>query len=261
MDLTAVGGSIDDFLAGRCGRPPAAGDVLAFSGASHVDRFIQKATLSKISHVGILIQPEGPQPAGAEASLSLLEATGLGVTVTPLEDALASYRLDHTCFYLPLADAPRASLLPAALSAYYAQNAANKYNYAGVAAAGLYDLENPLFHLLMEHVGHQFPVARIANWWTHLGERLWDEVFGLDPSYRRLFCSQLVTAALLAARILLPGPPNARLVVPVQVCRFDIYGGAYQLNGAALMADPFEWGAAPLLAEALAAAGEDEVRP
>lgn len=255
MDLTAVGGSIDDFLAGRCGRAPASGDVLAFSGTSPVDRFIQKATLSKISHVAILIQPAGAAP------LSLLEATGLGVTVTPVEDALASYRLDHTCFYLPLAEAPRASLLPAALAAYYAQNAANKYNYAGVAAAGLYDLENPLFHLLMEHVGQQFPIGRVANWWSHLGERLWDEVFGLDPSYRRLFCSQLVTAALLATRISIPGPPNARLVVPVEVCRFGIYAAAYQLNGNALLNDPFRWGAAPLVPGAEVLPGDDEIRP
>ncbi|MFL5306970.1 MAG: hypothetical protein ACJ8F1_17270 [Polyangia bacterium] len=254
MDLSVVGGSIDDFLAGRCGRAPAPGDVLAFHGTSPVDRFIQKATVSKISHVGILLQPAPAQP------LSLLEATGLGVTVTPVADALARYRDDHTCFYLPLGEPIRASLVPATLAAYYAQNAGNKYNYAGVAAAGLYDLENPLFHLLMEHLGHQFAVARVAAWWSTLGEKLWDEVFGLDPGYRRLFCSQLVTAALLAAQILLPGPPNARLVVPVQVCRFGIYGGAYQLNGE-LMPDPFEWGAAPLLAEALAAVGEEEVRP
>ena len=147
--------------------------------------------------------------------------------------------------------------MPATLAAYYAQNAVNKYNYAGVAAAGLYDLENPLFHLLMEHLGHQFAVARIATWWSTLGERLWDEVFGLDPGYRRLFCSQLVTAALLAAQILLPGPPNARLVVPVQVCRFDIYGGAYQLNGDRSCRTLSNGGAAPLLAEALAAAGEE----
>jgi hypothetical protein len=40
-------------------------------------------------------------------------------------------------------------------------------------------------------------------------------------------------------------PPPARLVVPVEVCWFDIYAGAYQLNGETLMADPFRWGDAP----------------
>ncbi|MES1206424.1 MAG: hypothetical protein ABUS79_10845 [Pseudomonadota bacterium] len=157
MDLTAVGGSIDDFLAGRCGRAPAPGDVLAFSGTSPVDRFIQKATLSKISHVGILLQPAEGQP------LSLLEATGLGVTVTPVADALARYRDDHTCFFLPLGEPIRAPLLPATLAAYYAQNAGNKYNYAGVAAVGLYDLENPLFHLLMEHLGPGLPIRDLRR--------------------------------------------------------------------------------------------------
>jgi hypothetical protein len=254
MDLKGNRASIDDFLAGRCGRAPAPGDVLAFSGTSAVDRFIQKATWSRISHVGILLQPGPGKP------LSLLEATGLGVTVTPVGDALEGYRADHTCFYLPLGEPVRASLLPTTLSAYYAQNAANRYNYAGVAAAGLYDLENPLFHLLMDHLGHQFQVARVANWWSNLGEKLWQQVFGLDPSYRRLFCSQLVTGALLAAQILLPGPPDPRLVVPVQVCRFQIYGGAYQLNGE-LMQDAFRWGAAPLEADEGVTVGDDEVRP
>jgi hypothetical protein len=37
-------------------------------------------------------------------------------------------------------------------------------------------------------------------------------------------------------------PPPARLVVPVEVCWFEIYAGAYQLNGDRLMAQPFRWG-------------------
>ena len=37
-------------------------------------------------------------------------------------------------------------------------------------------------------------------------------------------------------------PPPARLVVPVEVCWFDIYAGAYQLNGANLMLGPLPLG-------------------
>ena len=255
MALTSAWGSIEDFLAGRCGRAPAAGDVLAFSGVSPVDRFIQKATLSAISHVAILIR------AADNGPLSLLEATGAGVTAAPLEQALDAYRRDQTCFFLPLAEAARHAVVPALLASYYTQNAGQGYNYAGVAAAGLYEIENPLFHLLMDHAGQRFHVPRVAQWWSGLGGKLWDAVFGLDPDYRRLFCSQLVTAALLATRISIPGPPNARLVVPVEVCRFGIYAAAYQLNGNALLNDPFRWGAAPLVPGAEVLPGDDEIRP
>lgn len=256
MGITCRGGSIEELLAGRCGRPPAAGDVLAFNGTSRVDRFIQKATLSGISHVAILIG----NPAG-EAGLSVLEATAAGVTATPLETSLDAYRRDHTCFFLPLAEPVRRAVVPAALSAYYSDNAGDKYNYAGVAAAGLYDIQNPLFQLLMEHVGQRFEVPRLADWWADLGERLWDAVYGVDADYRRLFCSQLVTAALLATKVALPGPPDSRLVVPVEVCRFGIYGDAYQLNGDRLLPDPFSWGASPLVAGSGAAAAGGEIRP
>ena len=252
--LTSAWGSIEDLLAGRCGRAPAAGDVLAFSGTSPVDRFIQKATLSSISHVAIVIgSPDG--------GLSVLEATGAGVTATPLERSLDAYRRDQTCFFLPLSETARHSVVPALLAAYFTENAGQHYNYAGVAAAGLYEIENPLFHLLMEQAGQRFHVPRVAQWWSGLGAKLWDAIFNIDPDYRRLFCSQLVTAALLATRILIPGPPVARLVVPVEVCRFGIYGGAYQLNGDALLADPFRWGAAPLVAGVELLAGDDEIRP
>jgi hypothetical protein len=257
MATTCVWGSIEELLAGRCGRAAAPGDVLAFSGTSGVDRFIQKATVSDISHVAILIR----HPADGQ-TLSVLEATGAGVTVTPLEQSLDAYRRDHTCFFLPLAEPLRHAVVPAALAAYYAANADEKYNYAGVAAAGLYEIENPLFHLLMDHVGQRFEVPRVAKWWAELGERLWDTVYGIDPHYRRLFCSQLVTAALQAVGVVPAGPPNARLVVPVEVCRFEIYApSAYQLNGAALLEDPFRWGASPLLAGGDLLGPDDEMRP
>ena len=34
-------------------------------------------------------------------------------------------------------------------------------------------------------------------------------------------------------------------MVPVEVCWFEIYAGAYQLNGEELLPDPFRWGDAP----------------
>jgi len=117
-------------------------------------------------------------------------------------------------------------VVPALLAAYYAENAKDRYNYAGVAAAGLYDLPR-----LREHLGRHFDIEGLAEWFNDAGQRFWDGLCGLDAKYRRLFCSQLVTAALLATKVRLPGPPDAGLVVPVEVCRFGIYAGAYQLNG------------------------------
>jgi hypothetical protein len=227
MELTAKLATVGDFLGGGCGRPPAVGDVLAFSGTSRVDRFIQEATRSRISHVALLIEAEPGAP------LSVLEATGAGVTVTPLAESLGRYQRDHTCFYLPLDQAFGQTVVPALLTAYYAENAKDRYNYAGVAAAGLYDLAR-----LRAHLGQHFAIEGLADWFNDAGQLFWDGLWGLDATYRRLFCSQLVTAALLATRILLPGPPDAELVVPVQVCRFGIYAGAYQLNGDP-MAQPF----------------------
>lgn len=240
MKLVTKLASIDDLLTGRCGEVMP-GDVFAFNGISRVDEFIQQATSSAISHVGIVIRENHKE------SLSLLEATGKGVTATPLAEALAGYRGDHTCFYLPLAPASRALVAPATLADYYASNALDKYNYDGVIEAGLYDLDHPFFDRLLTHFHENSPVARVARWWEKLvneAHKIWVEVFGETPAYRRLFCSQLVSEVLQAMRVVTV-PPPARLVVPVEVCWFDIYAGAYQLNGDILMADPFRWGDAP----------------
>jgi len=229
--------SIDDLLAGRCGKV-APGDVFAFNGVSAVDAFIQDATRSAISHVGIVIRETDQAP------LSLLEATARGITATPLRQVLEGYQPDHTCFYLPLAPASRTLVVPASLADYYLSNALDKYNYDGVVEAGLYDLDHPFFDRLLSHFHQNSPVARIARWWEKLvneAHKIWIEVFGEAPSYRRLFCSQLVSEVLQAMKVIVI-PPPARLVVPVEVCWFDIYAGAYQLNGETLMLDPFRWG-------------------
>ncbi len=240
MKLVPKLASIEDLLAGRCGEI-APGDVFAFNGISRVDAFIQDATHSAISHVGIVIRAKDAAP------LSLLEATGNGVTATPLAEALDGYQGDHTCFYLPLAPQSRARVVPATLADYYASNALDKYNYDGVIEAGLYDLDHPFFDRVLTHFHENSPVARIARWWENLvneARKIWVEVFGETPDYRRLFCSQLVSEVLQAMKVVYI-PPPARLVVPVEVCWFDIYAGAYQLNGRKLMVDPFRWGDAP----------------
>jgi hypothetical protein len=233
--------SIANLLAGRCGEL-AVGDVLAFHGLTRVDEFIQGATKSAISHVAILMRAQIGGP------LLVLEATGLGVTVTPLEESLQKYDQEHhTCFYLPLKAEMRAQIVPGSLAAYYNSNALDKYNYDGVVEAGIYDLDHPLFQSFF-HVFHGRTLrSRLVRAWYRLIGRLahlWAKVIEREPSTRRLFCSQLVTESLQAIKVL-GATPKARLVVPVEVCWFDIYGAAYQLNGDGPMSDPFRWGDAP----------------
>jgi hypothetical protein len=240
MSLVPQLASIDDLLKGRCGEV-AAGDVLAFNGVSTVDTFIQGATKSGISHVAILMrgQPGGP--------LLVLEATGLGVTLTPLAESLQKYKDDHTCFYLPLAPRSRARVVVDKLAAYYDKNAFDRYNYDGVVEAGIYDLDHPLFKSFLHAFHGRSLFSRLARWWYRLlgrMSRVWAEVIAHHPNTRRLFCSQLVTEVLQMVEVV-EVPPRAHLVVPVEVCWFDIYAGAFQLNGPQLLSDPFRWGDAP----------------
>ena len=95
---------------------------------------------------------------------------------------------------------------------------------------------------------HQQRVLRTAYRLLGRMAHLWAKVVEREPNTRRLFCSQLVTECLQAIQVLGPRP-KAALVVPVEVCWFDIYAGAYQLNGDALMADPFRWGDAAIYSE------------
>jgi hypothetical protein len=240
LPLTPKLASIEDLLEGRCGQV-AVGDVLAFNGVSRVDEFIQGATRSGISHVAILLR------ANPDAPFLVLEATGLGVTLTPLADALARYEEDHTCFYLPLAEKFRGLVDPTKLAAYYEANAFDSYSYDGVIQAGIYDLDHPLFKAFLHFFHGRSLRSRLVRWWYRvIGRmaRVWAKVLEHEPNCRRLFCSQLVTEVLQAFKVVTV-PPKAGLVVPVEVCWFDIYAGAYQLNGSELMPDPFHRGDGP----------------
>jgi hypothetical protein len=248
MALVPSLASIADLMDGKCDGAPSDGDVLAFYGKSTVDEFIQEATGSKISHVAVLMRdtPGGP--------LQVLEATGAGVTLTELGKSVEWYAAnDHIGFYLPLSAPLRARVDPQVLTNYYRSNALDKYNYEGVVEAGLYDLGHPFYARVLQHFGRRSLVGRAARWWEELrGQiaKVWQTIFDEEPGYRRLFCSQLVTEVLQAMEVV-GNPPEARLVVPVEVTWFDIFRGAYQLNGA-LLAEPFQGAGGPVTAAKLA---------
>jgi hypothetical protein len=229
--------ALEDLLRGAAG-PLAAGDVIAFRGTSDVDLFIQKASLSGICHVAILVD--------SGQGLSVLEATGQGITMTPLEASLRAYSGPtdhHTCFYLPLAAAAAAQVDRDKLRAFADKNLGEKYNYAGTVAAGLVELENPLATKLAGSLTEHPILGRFIESYERVRVEFWDRLFDLNPQYRRLFCSELVTDALGAAGVSTDPPwPNPRLVVPVQVCRFPIYRGIFQLNDfPPAQDDPFRW--------------------
>jgi hypothetical protein len=231
--------ALEDFLAGA-GVQARAGDILAFRGTSDVDLFIQKASLSEICHVAILVDSE------ASGELSVLEATGAGVTLTPLAAALRTYAGPsdhHTCFYLPLSATAAAQVDRAKLRAFAQSHLGGSYNYAGTVAAGLVELENPLATKLVASLKNHPTLGNLVASYERARGQFWDNVFELNPRYRRLFCSELVAGALTAAGVRCDPPwPNPRLVVPVQVCRFPIYRGFLQLNDfPPALDDPFRW--------------------
>ena len=232
--------SLEDFFRGAAG-PVRAGDVLAFRGTSEVDLFIQKTSLSGICHVAVLVDSD------AGEGLSVLEATGAGITLTPLETSLRAYAGPtdhHTCFYLPLSAAAAAQVDAGRLRDFAHKNVSGKYNYAGTVAAGLVELESPLATKLVASLEGHPTLGHLVEIYERARTEFWDRLFELNPRYHRLFCSELVTGALDAAGVSCAPPwPNPRLVVPVQVCRFPIYRDSFQLNDfPPPFEDPFRWG-------------------
>lgn len=232
--------ALEDLFQGAAGSI-GPGDVFAFRGTSDVDLFIQEASLSNICHVAIVVD------AGPGGGLAVLEATGAGITLTPLETSLRTYAGStdhHTCFYLPLSAAAGLQVDRAKLRDFAAQSVGEKYNYAGTVAAGLVELESPLATKLVASLKGRPTLDHFVEIYESARTEFWDRIFELNPGYRRLFCSELVTGALDAAGVRCAPPwPNPRLVVPVQVCRFPIYRSVFQLNDfPPPLDDPFRWG-------------------
>lgn len=254
MALTAKLASIDDLLQGRCGTV-SVGDVLAFSGVSKVDAFIQGATHSLISHVAVLVrqQPGGP--------MLVLESTARGITLTPLIELLADYQSDHTCFYLPLSAASRARVVPAELTAYYEKYVVGNYNYDGVVEAGIYPSSDPLLERFLGAFHDPSSPVRTLDSASDAGQMrgVWAEVIGRNPETRRLMSAQVVTEVLQASKVV-ELPPQSHRLAPIEVCSFGIFAGAYQLNGQSAIPDAFKWGEAPV-APRQEEPGQDDAQP
>jgi len=178
-------------------------DVIAFSGKGSVSEVIKQATRSTVSHVGVILEPQlliegGPQE---ESSLQIMESTPRGVRIRQLSDLIKSY--SGKMWWLPLSDAVREKM------------DLRKFHY---------------FLLSQEHKPYDVPQA-IKSALDALDDdlRLGQVTHNIED-FSRLFCSELVAAALEASGAI--SHLNASEVTPIDLCQFAIYReDYYQLKG------------------------------
>jgi hypothetical protein len=176
--------------------------VIAFSGKAHFPELIKWATSSNVSHVGVVFQPK---PMEGERQLRIIESTYLdgvlGVIASPLDERIESY--EGSVWWLPLSDSVRAKM----------------------------DLKK--FHdflLKQEHKPYDVPQAIKSGLDALDDDPLLRQVTHNVEDFSRLFCSELVAAALEASGAITR--LNASEVTPIDLCRFAIYRrDYYQLRG------------------------------
>lgn len=186
------------------------GDVIVFSGKSHVSGLIRLLTRSNASHVGVVI--EAPTPASSGLMVESTAETILpaswhgtdepeGVLISKIDQRLASY--EGEIWLLPLSDEARAQFDWNAFREFVDQQ-----NGKGYDRWQMLKLMNaPLFHVPL--LGHA-----LRN----------------RENLKKLFCSELVTAALRSAGVV--GNVNPSDITPRQVASFPIYADeAFQLKG------------------------------
>lgn len=169
------------------------GDVIAFGGYGFVSRTIKKITRFPVSHCGVVLSTS----VGSGISLvQIMESTSLGdgfagVQVTRMSDRVRLY--DGDLWWLPLSPENRESLDVTALTSFLLAQRGKEYD-APQAIGSAIDI-------------------------------IPDQREDLD----KLFCSELVTAALEEASIL--NGINASEQTPADVCQFGIYSEASQIKG------------------------------
>jgi len=179
------------------------GDVIAFCGKESVSEVIKWATRSNVSHVGVILRPQPsthaePRPAICD---QIMESSPRGVHIRRLGDRIESF--GGEIWWLPLSDTVRARM----------------------------DLER--FHDFLveqEHKPYDIPQA-IKSGLDALDDdpRLGRATHNIED-FSRLFCSELVAAALEASGAI--SHLNASEVTPIDLCKFAIYREDYcQLKG------------------------------
>ena len=184
------------------------GDVIAFGGKSHFSDLIKFATMSAVSHVGVILQTKAVEDDEEDRFFNLIiESTSLddfsGVTTSRLSDRVRNY--DGEVWWLPLNEELRDSKF----------NAKKFFDFLFRQDRKPYDLPQAIKSAI--DVGDNLP-------------------FGLHgPGYNRedfdrFFYSELVAAGLEAGGVV--QDVNASEVTPIDLCRWRIYARHYyQLAG------------------------------
>lgn len=202
------------------------GDVVAFGGRGAVSNTIKRFTGAPVSHVGVVLRTQvlvdGKAAAVGDRGhlVQVIESTSLdgfvGVAISRLSDRLERY--DGEVWWLPLAAEVRARLNVEVFTSWLLKQEGRRYDERGAVLSGL--------------------------------DRL--DVLGLtraSEDLSRLFCSELVAAALRAGGVL-PEDLNPSEITPIDLVRFRLYHDAVQLVGAPTdirgfnTADPAAWASA-----------------
>ncbi len=209
------------------------GDVIAFGGKSRVSKGIKYWTRSSVSHVAAVYHMQQRVDEDSDADFDsyshshpyfnmMIESTQLGdangVVVRQISKAIAEY--DGDVWWLPLSEASRERFDEAKFSKWMFPQIGKEYDMPQAIKAGMDRLD-----------------------WTGL---TW-----ADEDFSRLFCSELIAAALRKAGVLFMGVmglneqdlgvtlrqkqdlacPNASEETPIQLCQRPIFGTIAQLLG------------------------------
>lgn len=179
------------------------GDVLAFGGKGHFSEIIKMATLSPVSHVGVVLKTQIMSDNSGRVFNQIIESTSLGdfngVQISRLSDRLTTY--DGEVWWLPLKEEFRNT--------------------------GLF--QEDLFYDFMFRQDHKPYDTSQA-----LGSAL-DLLDGMGfenkRDFEKFFCSELVAAGLQKTKVL-PQSLNPSEVTPIDLCKMAIYEESYyQLKG------------------------------
>ncbi len=184
------------------------GDVLAFSGHAAFSKVIKMVTRSSVSHVAIIAAGGKPQPM-------ITEATGQGVILSGMKDAVLNY--PGEVWWLKLKRLVRKDVDIAKLVEFLSEHLGKPYDMPQAVKSSLDKIDA-------------------------LHGPLWNK-----EDFSAFFCSELVAGALEACGVV--GSLNASETTPIDVCRFAVYDNYFQLKGKPRRirgfnsVDPEGWGA------------------
>lgn len=182
------------------------GDVIAFGGKGHFSEIIKFATLSDVSHVGVILQTKVTDDTTGRFFNQIIESTSLhgfnGVTISRFSDRIDTY--EGEVWWLPLKDEIRNKSF----------DSAKFYNF--------------LFNQAKERKAYDVPQAIKSA--LDVLDNLPFEARGPgfnSEDFSKFFCSELVAAGLEQAGTV--GTVNASEVTPIDLCRWNIYQDNYFL--------------------------------